>query len=431
MPKTKRILSTLCLLFLLPFTLFAQDATATAPALNCSQATTERSLVSGLFLSEVIAPTELDWYYFQASEADIWRFDVSTIHPLIFDFYQRGASQPFLSVSANPQGIVSTAFRSSYTGIYCLRTSNPGEVNMDYNIRLTVLEDVDGQMPGAEDLTTSEAYNLVGDYYYDLGNYDSALLYYYQASTINPSDALAWSNSCAAFYQLGFYNAAIGDCSQSLNINSQSNDALWFRAASYETLGLYSSALSDYQALADRSNDAIYPYNLAINYIFLGDAASALTSMERVYNNSNYENKAYWRGVARLYAADYAGAILDFETYIAQTQENPYYVYFLMGISHRASGNQLAAEDAFASAGRLLQLADNPVLKHRWTALSLLVGGDAEAARIHYRQILRLEPHAHQRRNDFIYLTVLARIFPDDRIYAETFSWLREELDIH
>src|SRR5688572_5756237 len=122
MPKTKLILSTLCLLFLLPLTLFAQDATATAPALNCTGAATERSLVSGLFLSEIIAPTELDWYYFYASEADIWRFDVSSIHPLVFDFFQQGAYQPFLSVSANPQDIVSTAFRSSYTGVYCLRT---------------------------------------------------------------------------------------------------------------------------------------------------------------------------------------------------------------------------------------------------------------------------------------------------------------------
>jgi tetratricopeptide (TPR) repeat protein len=432
MPKNGILLFIFCLLFLLPLSVSAQDATATPEQRNCAQATSERSLVSGLFLSETIAPTETKAYYLLMTEENLfWRFDLSSIDAVTVNFFAPLSYRATLSFNSNPSSIYSTVFRTYSSGMACFYVSNPTEFTMQYNLRLTLLRPDEEHFPGTEGLSTSEGYILLGDYFYFSGNYESALEYYTFATESNAGDANAWAKRCSALFYLAFYEEALESCNEALEYNNDLETALFYRALSSESLGYYGSAFSDYQILDSNNRyNSLYSFGLATSSMFLGDATTALDAMNRYYERSDVWYKGYWRGVARLYAGDYEGAISDFETVILQAQGNPFPIYFMLGVTHRALGNRAEMEAAFSNAGFYLQQEGNPVFKQRWLALSLLLGGDAAAAQAHYREMLRLEPLAHERRFDLLYLTILARVFPNEGIYSETENWLESEMGL-
>lgn len=115
------------------------------------------------------------------------------------------------------------------------------------------------------------AWNVLGNAYYNLEQYDRAIQAYKEALRIQPEDADAWENLGAAYVNLNQYNQAIQALGVALRIQPVNADAWSYLGRSYFGLKQYDQAV---QAFIERvrieSEDAKAWYCLGLAYYFQG-----------------------------------------------------------------------------------------------------------------------------------------------------------------
>jgi tetratricopeptide (TPR) repeat protein len=406
---------------------------------NCPDADDETELESNDSVDEELDSDEIAWYTFEAEAGQAWRFDVSAEDELSFYFYDPEVSQnsrvrdndEFFGLTTDDSGdTLSGLFLPTLEGLYCLQVSNETNADIAYEFTLTQLEeDRNGRLVGAEDLSFAASYNNRGHYYWGKGNYDLALESYLEAVDMDPDDAVLWGNACGAAFNLGAYEDALDYCNEALDIDSGDTYALDYRSATLGAIGEYEEAIDDYELLVELDpTNASWPLNIGFTQILLGDADEALEAMEDYADVSSDPSSLYWRGLAYVYAGEFGDAIDDFERDIDDAATPSPFDHIWLGVAYQLDGDEDSAEEAFDEAEDLAADADE-LLQLRQLALLAMIAGDEDEAREYYEQILALDPLAHRRRSDLLYLTILEELF-DDAMYADTLEWFSAEIGI-
>jgi tetratricopeptide (TPR) repeat protein len=81
--------------------------------------------------------------------------------------------------------------------------------------------------------------------YINLGNYGDAVADCTRAITLNPQNARAFINRCAAYIKLGNYGDAVADCTQAIALNPQNARAFNNRCTAYSRLANYTATIAD------------------------------------------------------------------------------------------------------------------------------------------------------------------------------------------
>lgn len=121
------------------------------------------------------------------------------------------------------------------------------------------------------------AYNMRGIAYYNMGQFQQAIIDYTEAVEIAPEFEEALINRGNAFYSVGDYQQAITDYSKALDLNPQRDAAYSNRGSAYAGIENYSLAIKDFnEAIRLNPNNARAYYNLALIYLELNSYEQAL-----------------------------------------------------------------------------------------------------------------------------------------------------------
>lgn len=196
-------------------------------------------------------------------------------------------------------------------------------------------------------LHDSKAYHQRGLARYQLSNYSEAIEDYTQAIRINPHLAVAYKNRAEARSHIGDNQGAIEDYTQAIKINPDYADA-------YKNQGIaryfiqYHQGFS--QAIKVNPQDAVAYKNRGNARADLEDYQGAIADYtQAIQLNPNYIDAYYNRGHARYDLGDYEGAIEDY-TQTIQMNPNYAHAYYNRGHVYSELGDQQLAIDDFRKA---------------------------------------------------------------------------------
>ena len=116
---------------------------------------------------------------------------------------------------------------------------------------------------GSPTYTSSIAWRITGDAYYNLKRYDEAIEAYFQAVDIDPEYVLAWYNIGKVAETLAAYDEAIKAYNQTISINPDLAD-VWLRLGYiyYAKLTRYEDAIKAYRQLVRINPQFVDAWNL-------------------------------------------------------------------------------------------------------------------------------------------------------------------------
>ena len=86
----------------------------------------------------------------------------------------------------------------------------------------------------------------LGDAYFMLSQFDSAINDYTKTLEINPNDAVALNNRAASFHDRKKYSEALIDYNRALQLHPSYSNCLFNRGQLHFKLGLYNEAITDF-----------------------------------------------------------------------------------------------------------------------------------------------------------------------------------------
>jgi tetratricopeptide (TPR) repeat protein len=305
----------------------------------------------------------------------------------------------------------------------------------DYQFSLSHLRERNGRLQGTDDISSGYGNNEIGNYYFWLGDYETAYEFYQLALERDASDAVFWSNSCGAQMAMGEYNAALDDCNSAIVIEPELISGLDYRGRIYNALGYYGMALIDYETLMEiEPEDYIWPFLAALQNLFVGRGDAALEQMELYGEISGDDpNEDFWLGLANLGAGNYADAREYFERSVESSFEAAAFDSLWLAFSYQLDGREDDAEEAFDAADRAYRELDEEEYagqRRFYRIFDDLVDGNVEGAQDEMDEILDDFPYAHQHLVVRLYLAMLSELFPAEPAYAEMRDWLNSELNI-
>jgi tetratricopeptide (TPR) repeat protein len=176
----------------------------------------------------------------------------------------------------------------------------------------------------------SEAYFRLGWLYLAPRNDPlAAVAAYDRAIALKQDNPTYYYNRGTAYLRLPDYPAAIADYSQALSLDPKYTNAYYTRGNAHLAAGQPQRAIADYeQALALRPAYPKALNNLCWVGTLTGQVAEVLAACEQAVSLADETEKGGFqdsRGVARALSGDVAGAIEDFEAYLAWLKANKRY----------------------------------------------------------------------------------------------------------
>ena len=239
------------------------------------------------------------------------------------------------------------------------------------------------------------ALDFCGQLNFELGYYETSILYYNKEITIYP-DGLTYFRRSKAYIELEKYKEAISDLTKAISISKDTTneswaivdyniiDIYWARAFCYEKLNNYSSAISDYSKIIEITGGGGEDYiNRAINYgklkrndLAISDFNKAIlidpknpysyhargnfyqSTLEKNdkaledYNkaisiDNEYLPSYYKRGLIFGASGNPEKAISDFTKYIENSDEQDADVYYFRGLAYNDLENYATAIEDF------------------------------------------------------------------------------------
>jgi len=217
---------------------------------------------------------------------------------------------------------------------------------------------------------------------------EAALIAFEQAFKEEPDNYKAAFGMGLMLQRLGQHSEAVGVFSQVLRTQPRIAEAYYSRALSLQDLGRHAEALNDLDtALALRPDywDAVYARGVSLKKLERFQEASDAYS-EVLSLVGRYPPASYGRATIRYAMADYAAAIDDFTTCIADGMDS-YDVRLLRGLAfHRVGRHSEAIEDL--SRAIAFRPTDGSTYLRRWQVYKEL--GDEVRAEEDYRVSKRL-----------------------------------------
>ena len=148
--------------------------------------------------------------------------------------------------------------------------------------RLQSLEEKLEDMTRLGFTTDAKTAFLRGNYYYNQGRYNDALVAYNWSLELRPDNLDALGNRGAAYGHLGRYDEALADFNRSLELRPDDPVALYNRGTAYAHLRRYDEALADFnRSLELRPDNPSALGNRGANYGHLGRYDEALANLNR------------------------------------------------------------------------------------------------------------------------------------------------------
>ncbi|MFH1222168.1 MAG: tetratricopeptide repeat protein, partial [Candidatus Micrarchaeota archaeon] len=163
--------------------------------------------------------------------------------------------------------------------------------------------------------TDAKTYYLLGNEFYEKGDYDRAIENYNMAILLNPVFSEAYFNRALGYYQLKNFDKSISDYAKAAELDPHNPFIYNNRGDAYYRKQDYQNAIKDYdKAIQLNSNYLKAYYNRGLSYASLEEYEKAVEDFSKVIElKSDFAEAYHLRGLAKEYSADIAGAIEDYE----------------------------------------------------------------------------------------------------------------------
>jgi len=142
-----------------------------------------------------------------------------------------------------------------------------------------------------------------GKRFYDLGEYDKAILDFTRAIELERNYVFAYVERGLAWEKKGFHEKALADFNNALEINPQYTKAYKDRASTWQAMGEYAKAIEDYNKVIElepENSEAFY--QIGCIYSKQKDKEDALQFLEMALKNGfqdfeEIENNPVWNDI--------------------------------------------------------------------------------------------------------------------------------------
>lgn len=193
-----------------------------------------------------------------------------------------------------------------------------------------------------------------GVYYRMEKKYSKALKDLNQAVTLNPNEAMFYSNRGNIFFDLGQDDNALFDYNNCIRLDSTDENAFANRGAIFGRRGQYDEAVQDLSRAIDLDPNFVNAYmNRGIIYSVLNQREQAKKDYQKCVELEP-DNHGIWNAVAveYQYLGSFDSSVMVLNTAI-QLEPNEGIYYFNRGISYRLLGDQASANADFDYATTL------------------------------------------------------------------------------
>jgi tetratricopeptide (TPR) repeat protein len=190
----------------------------------------------------------------------------------------------------------------------------------------------------------AELYDERGRAYYELNNFESALLDYNKAIELKPEWAEAYNSRGLVYFQTHNITSAIKDFSKAISLAPNQSETYMNRGLAYDGIGDIKSALIDFdKAIMLNRNFAEAYTNRYLIKIKTKDLNGALADINKAITlaPNNGENYGY-RGIINVMQNNNIGAIADFDRSL-QLKPGEARVYYNRGVAHLSVKDTSAA----------------------------------------------------------------------------------------
>ena len=210
----------------------------------------------------------------------------------------------------------------------------------------------------AVDTNNVETYYNIG---YANGNqkkYQQSIISFNKAIEINPAHLNSLHGRAISYFALLNYKEALKDFNKIITLTPNDSEIISYRAKCYYELQEFDNAINDYSILLSTEPNDLYwlsqranCYHLIMQYHNeINDYTKSLYLLKQGADPNSLISNTYWyRGNAYLLLEDYKSAILDFNEYIKNKQDDND-VYFLRAISRMMVGDKLGACEDYKMA---------------------------------------------------------------------------------
>jgi tetratricopeptide (TPR) repeat protein len=167
-----------------------------------------------------------------------------------------------------------------------------------------------------------------GNYYWELGYFQQAIIYFTKAIELDEDNAGAFNNRAILYGELKQYTNAISDFTQAIKLDKDDATAYCLRGFLYGELKQYTNAISDFTKAIELDEDNAAAYNSrGLSYKELKQYTNAIVDFTQAIKLDKDNAAAYNnRGVSYIELKQYTNAISDF-TIAIELGENLSVVY--------------------------------------------------------------------------------------------------------
>lgn len=244
---------------------------------------------------------------------------------------------------------------------------------------------------------------------YERGEYAASLEIISDLLAYNSSDFLAYNVRGNVYTALGDYENALGDYSRSIEIQPFFPHAYYNRGRINSFLDRYDEALSDLQESIEL-DPVSFGYrangNIGLIYHKLGEYDKALEAFESSisYNKDEKADVYYFRGETYTALENYEAAIADYQAAIARfSRYNP--AHQSLGYVYYKNGQ---FDEAFNALNQALEISPNSPITHFYLALVYLATDETDSAKAEVSQAMDSITTLSEEEQDFIAARVLA-----------------------
>jgi len=208
--------------------------------------------------------------------------------------------------------------------------------------------------------------------------------------------------------RLGWFKEAIAEFSRAIELDPYSVETRMGIGIVYELMQRFDAAAAHYEAALEFDSENLQVYRYAARAYIGGDhIGNAINVYERLLEVEPNDYEAILN-LVRLWVGreqfDQAEAFL--KTKLESMQDAPQ-LYIALGTVYRESGN---TEEALGAFERAASLNPNSVQTHFYLATQLDLAGHDEAAKMHLRRVIELDPTHADALNYLGYLDIEAGV---------------------
>jgi tetratricopeptide (TPR) repeat protein len=147
------------------------------------------------------------------------------------------------------------------------------------------------QLSAKMETNTAQTFGNVGFFFFEMKVYDSSIVYYKKALTLDPNYIPAYNNIGAAYMQMEKTDSALAYYRQAVNLDSAYPNACFNLGLLYHSLQRYDSAIVYFQKAIRLNPSAKNHYHLACSYALNNQHSEAIAALQLAFEKGfkNYD----------------------------------------------------------------------------------------------------------------------------------------------